>query len=176
MLSELEHVVLGVVWVEQPCTAYAVRMVFQGSPSSYWSGSAGAIYPLMRRLHARRLLRAAVRHGDRRGTRLYSLTDRGLDTLKAWLRPPLPPGADLMDMDPLRARIRFLGALKSNECRAVLKEAQTNLRDHLARLESDNREDRSSGDTYRYLVSRGAILSVRAQLSWLAEVEKTLRG
>jgi hypothetical protein len=79
-----------------------------------------------------------------------------------------------MDVDPLRVRIRFLGALDKDERRAVLQEAQINLREHLVRLERNNREDRSRGDAYKYLVSRGAVLSVRAQLSWLAEVEKTL--
>ena len=175
MLSELEHVVLGVVGMEQPCTAYTVRQVFRKSPSSHWSGSAGAIYPLVRRLEKQRLLRSTARRGDRRSARLYRLTNQGQTELRAWLRPPLPDASALMDLDPLRVRIRFLGALREKERRAVLTEAQVKLRAHLERLQDEVRQDRAGGDLYRYLVSRGAIRSVRAQLSWLAEVEHTLQ-
>ena len=65
-LSELEYVVLGVVRQEAPCTPYVIRQVFAHSPSSYWSGSAGAIYPLVRRLERRGLLESTER---RRGSR-----------------------------------------------------------------------------------------------------------
>ena len=175
MLSELEHVVLGVVGMEQPCTAYAVRQVFRASPSSHWSGSAGAIYPLVRRLEKQGLLRSTARRGDRRSTRLYRLTTQGQTELRAWLRPPLPDASALMDIDPLRVRIRFLGALRKGERAAVLAEAQAKLRGHVERLQAEARQDRDRGDLYRYLVSRGAMRSVRAQLSWLAEVERTLQ-
>lgn len=92
MLSELEHAVLGVALVVQPCTAYAARVVFQRSPPVHWSGSAGAIYPLIWRLERGRLLRSAARRGDKRGTRLYRFTDSGVGKLRAWLRPSLPAG------------------------------------------------------------------------------------
>ena len=175
MLSELEHVVLGVVGVEQPCTAYAIRQVFRRSPSSYWSGSAGAIYPLVRRLEKQRFRRSTARRGDRRSARLYCLTNQGQTELRAWLRPPLPDASALMDIDPLRVRVRFLGALQKAERAAVLAEAQAKLRKHVERLQAEARQDRARGDLYRYLVSRGAIHSVRAQLSWLAEVERVLQ-
>ena len=174
MLSELEHVVLGVVGMEQPCTAYVIRQVFRKSPSSHWSGSAGAIYPLVRRLEKQRLLRSTARGGDRRSARLYRLTNQGQTELRTWLRPPLPDASALMDLDPLRVRIRFLGALRDAERGAVIEEAQAKLRTHIKRLQAEARQDRARGDLYRYLVSRGAIRSVRAQLSWLAEVERAL--
>ena len=49
-LSELEAVVLGLVWSDGPCTAYAVRRTVQASLSAQWSGSAGAVYPAVARL------------------------------------------------------------------------------------------------------------------------------
>ncbi|HZE88705.1 MAG TPA: PadR family transcriptional regulator, partial [Verrucomicrobiae bacterium] len=65
-LSELEGATLGVVWSEQPCTPYAIRRVFQTSPSPFWSGSAGAIYPLVERLETRGLVRAEATMTGRR--------------------------------------------------------------------------------------------------------------
>ncbi len=52
-LSELEAVVLGLVWSDGPCTAYAVRRTVQASLSAQWSGSAGAVYPAVARLEQR---------------------------------------------------------------------------------------------------------------------------
>jgi DNA-binding PadR family transcriptional regulator len=54
----LEGCVLGILWERGPCTAYAARKVLRESPSPYWSGSAGAVYPLLARLEGRRLVRA----------------------------------------------------------------------------------------------------------------------
>src|SRR6185436_18926108 len=73
--TDLEQTVLGIVWRDGPCTPYHVRSVLLRSPSSHWSGSAGAIYPLVKRLEARGLARSrAVRTGRRAG-REVELTD-----------------------------------------------------------------------------------------------------
>jgi len=175
-MSELEHVVLGVVWREQPCTAYAVRKVFLCSPSSHWSGSAGAIYPLMKRLERAGLLRSNPYRGDKRRSRLYRLTPNGRKRLRNWLRPPLPPGPALMNIDPVRVRVSFFGALTHRERLTAVREAQASLREQLrhipAKIPAQNGEDALYDD----LVNRGALLSIRAQLAWLKEVEKTLQA
>ena len=93
MVSELEHVVLGVVRLKQPCSPCWIRMDFAESPSSHWSGSAGAIYPLVRRLERRGLLKSTVRRGDRRETRLYRLTLKGRNRREPKLKQPWPPTA-----------------------------------------------------------------------------------
>jgi len=174
VLSELENVVLGVVNVNQPCSAYRVRMVFARSPSRHWSGSAGSIYPLVRRLESGGLLQSVTRRGDGRATRLYRLTRRGRSRLLSWLRPPLPDGGDLMTMDPLRVRVRFMEALRSEERLAVLEDAEAKLREKLVSIDHEARNDKRAGDTFRYLSGRGAIRSIRAQLDWLREVRKVL--
>ena len=176
MLNELEYVVLGILSDKQPCTAYAVRRVFLTSPSSHWSGSAGAIYPLVRRLEKRRLVRSEARRADGRSSRLYQLTKPGLRELRTWLRPPLPPAAGLMNIDPLRVRVRFLEVLDVDERLAVVDEAAEKLRDHLKRIEPEALQFKIAGDMFSYLIGRGAALSVRAQLTWLKEVCATLRA
>jgi DNA-binding PadR family transcriptional regulator len=173
-MSDLEHAVLGVIWLRQPCTAYAVRQAFEQSPTAHWSGSAGAIYPLVRRLEQRRLLRSAARRGDKRATRLYRLTRRGLAELQTWLRPPLPDAPGLMNVDPLRVRVRFWRALSARDRQAAIEEAQAKLRRQLARLAARTRGLRAAGDEFGYLVGRGAALSIRAQLAWLREVRDRL--
>lgn len=176
MLSDLEQAVLGVVWLEAPCTAYAVRMTFQKSPSSHWSGSAGAIYPLVRRLERDGLLASARRAGDGRATRLYRLSKTGLAALRAWLRPPLPPAGALIAADPLRVRVRFLAALPPGARLAFLDEAETKLREMLILAESEARRGRGADDLYRALTHRGAALALRAQLEFIDEVRATVSG
>ena len=64
--TELEAAVLGVIWQQGPCTAYAIRREFQTSDSPRWSGSAGATYPLLRRLEKLELIKSTE---NRRGKR-----------------------------------------------------------------------------------------------------------
>ncbi len=58
----LELVILGVFHKKTSSTAYAVAKEFTTSPSSHWSGSAGAIYPIVERLSERGYL---ARRADR---------------------------------------------------------------------------------------------------------------
>ena len=174
MVSELEHVVLGVVGLKQPCSAYAIRMVFAESPSRHWSGSAGAIYPLVRRLEGRGLLKSTTRRGDRRKTRLYRLTLKGRHRLGAWLCPPLPDAAALMVLDPLRVRLRFLEAVEVRERCAIIDEAEKKLGEHLERISLEAENARKRGEVFLYLSHRGALRSLQAQLDWLREVRQTV--
>jgi len=159
----------------QPCTAYVVRRAFLDSPSSHWSGSAGAIYPLVRRLEKRGLVRSKARRADGRSSRLYRLTKPGLRELRTWLRPPLPPAAGLMNIDPLRVRVRFLEVLDVDQRLAVIDEATEKLRDYLKQIEPEALQLKAVGEHFSYLIGRGAVLSVRAQLTWLKEVRAALK-
>ncbi|HZN05057.1 MAG TPA: helix-turn-helix transcriptional regulator, partial [Candidatus Polarisedimenticolia bacterium] len=89
-LTELEGCVLGVLSTLGPCTAYVVRCHFLESPSPYWSGSAGSIYPLLKRLRGLGLVQERPREEGRRRSILLSLTAAGRTALAGWLLPPLP--------------------------------------------------------------------------------------
>jgi len=171
MITDLENVVLGVVFLEQPCTAYAVRKVFARSLSAHWSASAGSIYPAIQRLAGQKLLKATPRPGDSRGARTYRLTPHGQRQLSAWLKPPLPEGAALMCVDPLRIRYRFLEALAPDEACASIAEARRNLNGQADRI----RDALGSGPNAEGLVAlihRGALLGIEAQLAWLDELNR----
>ncbi len=172
--TDLEHVVLGIIQLEGPCTPYAVRQTFAKSPSSHWSGSAGAIYPVVERLEASGLLASSAARTGRRASRLYELTPAGRRTLKAWLRPPLPEPAALMDIDPLRVRVRFLSVLTAKQRTAFLAEAEAGLQEQIVRVTARCAEDKTHGDLFAYLISRGALRTLRARVLWLREVRATL--
>lgn len=168
-LSELECFVLGLVWRHGPVSAYGVRRHLTASPSTQWSGSAGAIYPLVRRLERRGLLKSsAVRRGRRRG-REYVITERGLRALRAWIGPPLGAEAVTVAYDPLRSRARFLGALSAAERRAWVAAALEGL-EEVARRVRAWEEAYGAGDEWARLVTRNGELDVRTRAAWVREV------
>src|ERR1043165_3427673 len=129
--SELEGFVLGLVWKLGPCSPYDVRRSLLESPSTQWSASAGAIYPLLRRLERSGLVRSKAKRTGKRERREYEVTAKGLGALRAWVGPPLAEEAVTVAHDPLRSRARFLGGLSKKErdawiaaARAVLDEVE----------------------------------------------------
>lgn len=101
-LTELEGAILSAVARGEGVTPYRLRQVFLMSPSIEWSGSAGAVYPAMRRLKASGLLAAAA-SGDRRGTEHYRVTNAGEAALLTWAGDA---GRALSaGIDPFRSRV-----------------------------------------------------------------------
>ncbi|MCP4247832.1 MAG: PadR family transcriptional regulator [bacterium] len=172
MLTELEQVVLGIVWKKGPCTAYAVRREFAASPSSHWTGSAGAIYPLVRRLERAGYLQSTAGTQGRRPRRTYTITRRGTTCLRRWIAPPLPEHAAAITYDPLRSRMYFLAALKPADRRRFLADAKQALRRQLRVVEAECDRYQRLGDTYSHLAMTGARHIMLARIAWLTEVTR----
>jgi len=173
-LTELEGCVLGLVWSKGPCTAYVTRRVLLDSPSPYWSGSAGAVYPLLARLEARGLVRAQAHSTGRRDSRRFVITPRGRRALERWLGPPLPDWMLGIPMDPLRTRMGFLGALPTARRAQFLADAERQARVHLEASRQEVARARAGGDLYEQLVARGAVASLEVRLAWLSAARRRL--
>jgi DNA-binding PadR family transcriptional regulator len=169
-LTELEGCVLGLVWELGPCTAYVLRQQLLQSLSPYWSGSAGAIYPLVARLERQRLVRAKDQATGKRRSKGYELTPAGLRHLEQWLGPPLTDETVGVPMDPLRTRVRFLGALTPARRAAFLADAEARMRDRLTRMEKQRDASGPKANRYEELNERGAVAMMRARLAWVREV------
>jgi DNA-binding PadR family transcriptional regulator len=173
-LSEIEACVLALIHELGPVTPYAIRKDLLDSPTPQWSGSAGTIYPLVERLLRRGLIRAKSHYtGDREGRRI-SLTPVGLRAFHRWLSAPMPEWVAGIPPDPLRTRVRFLGALPTVAQKAFVKEAQVKARHQLRILKRDYALQRALGPFHR-LMSRGALLSMRSRLSFLEEAAAALK-
>jgi DNA-binding PadR family transcriptional regulator len=172
--TELEGCVLGIVWSQGPCTAYAARRVFLDSPSPYWSGSAGAVYPLLARLADRGLVRARAHRSGGRASRRFGITPAGRRTLERWLGPPLPDWILGIPMDPLRTRVGFLGVLPAPGRTRFLAEAERQARAHLERSRRELARTLVGSDIYEQLVAWGAVASLEARLSWLGVARRRL--
>ena len=112
-LTENEGSLLGVVVRQQPITAYQLLLIYGQSPVSSFNSSKGAIYPIIKRLKSRGLIRAEKVVGDRRGTEALSCTEAGIEALKQWVRD-VHPGHTLL-ADPLRSRVQFLDLLSREQ-------------------------------------------------------------
>jgi DNA-binding PadR family transcriptional regulator len=174
--SELESTVLGIVWRSKETTAYALRGVFRESPSLQWSGSAGAIYPLVARLERRGWLRSRTHRTGRREGRMYTLTAAGLRVLRAWLGPPLSPAATSVVPDPLRTRIFFIGALTPEERVKFLEEAEKGLAAELAACADYAKQSGADEDAVIRAAFDGVLATTKARLEWIRALRASSPG
>lgn len=168
-LTELEGTVLGVIRAREPCTPYQIRREFTDSPSPYWSGSAGAIYPLMARLEKAGLLRSRAAATGSRRSRRYRLTATGRAALVRWIGPPVPREVVGVPPDPLRSRVPFLSALPAAARRQFLEEVERGIEEMLRQSEQDLAEG-CHRDADFAPMARAAIAMQRARLAWVKDL------
>jgi DNA-binding PadR family transcriptional regulator len=171
--TDLEAAVLAVVWRDGPCTAYAIRQHFRQSPTPRWSGSAGAIYPLVRRLEARGLLRSTPGKVGARNQQDCELTAEGRDALRDWLSAPSEADTALLH-DPLRTKVLFLAALSPKEGREFVAKALEALHRQVPAARAECRKEARGGNRHSRLAARNALRLTRARVAWLIEVQKEL--
>ena len=148
-MTEIEGAILSEIAHRANTTAFRVRRAFALSPSVEWSGSAGAIYPAIRRLRERGLI-DGERTADRRSTVLLSLTVAGSAAMLAWACDP--DRASSVGLDPFRLRAGIWQALPPNERRTVLHRTAEAIRANVAFLE-------------RYRTDLDAVEAERVELS-----------
>ena len=171
--TDLEAAVLGILCRDGPCTTYAVRRHFLDSPAPRWSGSAGAIYPLVRRLESAGLLVSKPGASGKRSRRDYRITRSGLAVLRRWLRSSSPADSALPH-DPLRTRMQFLEALPAAAATAFVTEVLETLTEQLASLERRSRRGDEGCSRFERFADRNAVLLTRARIRWLKEVREVL--
>ena len=159
---------MGCIAGQEPCTAYRVHKEFSNSPSLYFSGSAGAVYPAFRRLEARGLIKAKSVGTRLRPAKGYVLTKAGREVFQAWyLAPALAADGGF---DPLRLRFSILKSQKPEE-RSLFSEAM--IQAAAARLERMteviSRVSTSSPDYFASLMERATL---EAKLKLLRDWKK----
>jgi len=174
-LSELEAVVLGLIRMDGPCTAYAVRRTVQRSLSAQWSGSAGAVYPAVARLVERGLIRSRDQATGQRRSQALEVTARGSRALTEWLRPPIDAASLGVPPDPLRVRLRFLELLAPADQDAFLAEAIAAIETTLEQVRGDVRRLRRAGESaFQIAMALGAQHATSARLRTLSELQASL--
>jgi DNA-binding PadR family transcriptional regulator len=162
--SEFECFTLGLIWKHGPLTAYSIRLQFRQSPSSYWSGSAGALYPMLARLESHGLVSTATSTGTRREVKQYTITREGIESLRQWLQPPFPPEALSVNHDVLGARARFMDLLDDRQRRRWFDAAVRALDD--AEHSVERWAQQNADPTSRVVAAHGR-MDIRMRRAWL---------
>jgi len=121
-LTDLEGAALAEVASRGTATSYVISQSFARSPSEYWSGSAGAVYPLIKRLAARGLLAPNAAAAGKRQRIDYAITEEGRAALEEWLLDAQRAAG--MGFDPLRTRLGHLHLVTPSQRQTFLKDVR----------------------------------------------------
>lgn len=130
-LTELEGAVLSEIHHRQNRTAFKVRRAFQTSPSIEWSGSAGAVYPAIRRLVEAGLIDSAPIETGHKGSHL-SLSPEGVAAVEGWICDPVR--ATSVGVDPFRLRAGLWATLDPAMRADALRRLRLTVEEELQRL------------------------------------------
>src|SRR5262249_32482131 len=87
--SVLGYALLGLLH-QQALSGYDLRKIFASTPMGGFSDSPGAIYPALRRLQERGLVRGEVQKSmGLRKRHVFRITPKGLGALKTWQSKPI---------------------------------------------------------------------------------------
>lgn len=180
----LDHILLGLL--RDPATGYDLKSTFSERIRHFWSAELSQIYPALKRLEQRRMLRSRIEPSPKGPNRkVYSLTDRGREELERWLRGGPAVGTERF---AYLAQLYFMDAVGDlRETRAFMMALRDHLARWLAQLRSLEREvidthgdPERFGDAgfHRFATLRMGIHSIGSKVAWcdetLAAIERRL--
>ena len=175
-LTDFEQVLLGVIDSE-PRSGYGLKKVFSSSPSSVYQPSPGALYPALRRLEARGLLRAEKISNGRRAQRMYHVTDAGRAAHVEWLRQPVVPATVGADLGLHLMRFALMeDHLPPAAVRAFLKDLENALDTFVTAMERYVASGVQSSRPHAELAIQHGIAVHRASLEWTRSALATLKA
>jgi len=169
LVSELEGAILTELAHRGEQTAFRVRRSFAVSPSLEWRGSAGSVYAAIKRLERAGLI-GGRRTGDRRATRLLSITDAGRAAWLGWADDV--SRAISVGIDPFRLRAGVWLGLSPGDAAIRFDKLEMELEANITALRGYSRNDD--------LIERAgvdlAIRTQQARLAWLRDLRLLRRS
>ena len=183
----LDHILLGLL--REPATGYDLKNAFSENVRHFWSAELSQIYPSLKRLEQRRMLRSRLEPSPKGpNRRVYTLTEEGRAELLRWLRGGPAVGTERF---AYLAQLYFMDAVGDiDETRAFM----TALRDHLSRwlaqlwaverdviaTHGDAPERYSDAGFHHFAALRMGIHSIGSKVAWcnetLAAIDRRLAG
>ncbi len=155
-------------------TGYQVMRQFQASSSSYFSGSAGAIYPLLKRLDKMGLIEDSGEKLNSKTKARYQITPLGEEKLRDWVRAPIPVEDVSYAVDFLRSRVFNMKMLTTDEIHEFVKDARAKLRVQVRLHKAKVSEYTAAGEPVVAMGYQSLVMVDEARLKWLDLVEKKL--
>ncbi len=174
-LTDFEQVLLGLV-ASQPRSGYGLRKLFTESPASVYQPSPGALYPALRRLADRGLLRAETTvSSGRRAQRLYSVTSAGRAANLDWLRQPIDPATVTISRGLYMMRFALMeDQLTPDEVVAFLTDLANALTNFIAATEAYRAAGVETSRRHPALALEHGITVARASLQWALSAREAI--
>ena len=167
-LTAFEHVLLGLVCLS-PASGYDLKRIFAATPMGIYQPSSGALYPALRRLEAKALVRAKAPDGmgqSARRRRVYEPTETGRATHLTWLRTPIERSTVSRDLGLHLVRFVMMEpSFSRNEVLAFLGDLREALAAFTAELERYAAAPNVGGRHPRLALDHGLAVH-RASLDW----------
>jgi DNA-binding PadR family transcriptional regulator len=176
-LTSFEHILLGLI-CNAPSSGYDLKRIFATSPMGIYQPSSGTLYPALRRLEQKGLVKAQAPSGQNgqsaRHRRIYEPTQTGRAAHLNWLRTPVEPATVSYDLGLHLMRFVMMEHLLPPE--EVLTFLQ-NLAETLAALTAQLEQYAATADfpgRYSRLALDHGIATHRASLRWAEQTVAAL--
>jgi len=174
-LTGFEHILLGVV-TDEPHSGYGLKKKFSQTPASVYQPSSGALYPALRRLVARGLLRVEDAADSSRSRRMYHATQAGRDVHLAWLHEPVVPARVGNDLGLHLMRFAMMEhKLARREVLAFLDSLASALAGFVTGMEKYVASGAQTSQHALLAIEHGIAVH-RASLAWARSAIKALTG
>jgi PadR family transcriptional regulator AphA len=177
-LTAFEHILLGLVCLS-PASGYDLKRIFASTPMGVYQPSSGALYPALRRLEAKGLIRAKPLGSvaeSARHRRVYAPTEAGETTHVIWLRTPVEPSTVSRDLGlHLMRFVMMEHQFPRDEVLGFLDDLRRALAAFTADLER-HAGAANIGDRHPRLALEHGLAVHRASLEWADHAIATLRA
>ena len=175
-LTSFEHILIGLVCLS-PASGYDLKRMFAATPMGVYQPSSGSLYPALRRLEAKGLVRAADETGESaRRRRVYEPTGAGRAAHTAWLRAPVDAATVSPDLGLHLMRFAMMEhEFSREEVLRFLAGLQDALTAFVADLERSAAEAAQSSDRHPALALDHGLAVHRASLRWTQQTIAALR-
>jgi len=168
---------LVAIAAQTPRSGYDLKTIFETTAMGQFSSSPGSIYPALKRLERRGLLRSVLdRSGGDRRRRVYQPTRQGMTALRAWITAPVAIEELRDDARLPILRFSLAGVVSPTiaETRAFLDTYRSSLDIFIEELRRVGRDFEELDDPHPRLAILHGVDGLLAQRRWIAKAEREL--
>jgi DNA-binding PadR family transcriptional regulator len=171
--SKLGFALLGLIW-QSPRSGYELRKFFSATPMMSFSDSPGAIYPALRNLEKRGLIRGRAEGPRRR--KVFQLAPRGRAEFRRWQTQPVTRADIVRNCDALLLRFAFMDqSATRSDCLRFLESFHEELAAYLPTLRKYLKASKPHMPLSGALALENGIRGYEAHLRWAATAIKIYR-
>ena len=140
--TTLHYSTLGIL-SKKPQSGYEVLNILKKTPLSKYSGSPGAIYPVLKKLEEENLVKSIIDQEKKlKPKKIYSLTQKGKKILSSWLKQPINRDEVQNNYDELILKFAFMvGILNEKDMVRFLKDFKDVITENLSLLKKYKQEN-----------------------------------